>query len=1033
MYDKNEEFLEWDKFNIEILLGQGAFGQVYKATDVKLKRTVALKILNSSPDNKIEKFRREASNQAMIDHPNVCKVYEVGSYKDLNFISMQFIDGQTLDKLKDKLSIKEKAKIIKKVADGLHAAHLTGLIHRDVKPTNILVKQKIEEKLIPYITDFGIAKQLDAPALTKENIATGSPNYMSPEQASGDKYKALDIRTDIYSTGVTLYELLAGQTPHTGERSIEVMFKIINKEPKPVCQLNTLIPKDLGSIVIKCLEKDPEKRYESAKALSEDLNRFLKGDPVIARPTGIIYKTAKKIKKHPVVSTAMTLSTILIIMLLSFWISAKVQTVQNIAVAQQWGQIINNSEHITRISHMMPIHDNRDDLKKVKDEINKIKKVMKKIGKLGYGTGYYAMGKCYSIIKEQKKAKFFFDKSLKTNYKNNDLLYQLGILNGKIYLQKHDKLKRTLNSKTFKEQTKELKKEYLEKAIYMLNQVKNSKEFSSYYGQALISYINQDYETALLLCKKARTNRHWFYEALLLSGKIHITLAEHLEIKGDTIGGEREYNIAERQINKAITIAESDIDCYKALASLWIKRFTNSRKNTDKIDLYKNNAFDALNNAKIINPEDSDLNVKFSAFYWHWAEYLMEIGKNFSEFTEKGINAAQLAIKYNPKNYEAYHHLGNCYLYEGIDKMIKGNNPEVSFIKAENNFNKSIAIAPSFILNYINSAIVYAYLGQFQYLHGQNPTETLNKGVKKFLAAEKIDPNNIFIYSNLGGVYYLSGNFLYDIGQNPKYLYEKAINSYKKALELSPADNSLYVNLCGTYVSIAEYDMKLSLNPNDNLEKAVQYAKKSIELFANNSFGLINLSSAYLISAKYKLRTNQPAEKELSLAKKYCDQAIIISPNSVDALETKGNVYIDYANYLISSKKNLKKIKKMLIEGENAIKKGLKIDSEYSSLYALLSKSFSTKAKLEKNKNKKQKYLHKSYESIKNAITLSPKYVYSYKIIADVLVNLSTFDKSPKEKLAEALDYIDKALQIDPESKQFKLVKQSILKKIIKD
>ncbi len=1030
MFGNEDFFNNWDKYSLEKLLGQGAYGQVYKAVDLKLKRTVALKILTNSPINRIEKFRREARNQAKVDHPNVCKVYEVDSYKDIHYISMQYIEGETLNKLNKKLSINEKVQIIKQVAKGLHAAHLTGLIHRDIKPTNILIKQKQNGKYIPYITDFGIAKQLDSPALTKDAIASGSPNYMSPEQAAGDKYKALDIRTDIYSLGVTLYEMLTGKLPHSGETSIEVMFKIINQEPTPVCKFNPNIPKDLGSIVMKCLEKEPKKRYQSAQELTEDLNRFLKGDPVKARQSGILYKTSKKIKKHPLITTVMTLLTIFILMILSFWISDKVETAKKIAISQQLGQIINNSEHIMRIAHMMPIHNLKGDLQKVENETVKIKSLVKKMGKAGKGPGLYALGKCYLILEQEETAKSCLEKAYKTGYENDDLFYQLGIEYSKTYLKQHDKLKKALNSKTFQVEKANLKKKYIDKAIKMFDKVKNSKTYSKYYGKAYVSYINQDYDKALEYCKKSRENNNWFYEALLLSGEIHITLAEQAEIAGLFEKADKEYNLALKKIEHAIEIAKSDSNCYKTLASLWIKRFTNSRKNTDKIYIYKKNALKALKKAEITNPRDSDLYIKFAAFYWHWAEYQMEAGKDFREDVKNGIKAAKNAIKYNSKSYEAYHHLGNCYLYQGIYKMFSGENPKISFEKAKFNYEKSKEIAPSFILNYTNLGVVFAYLSQYYYFHGQNPISTLDNAVHNFLIAERIDPNNIFIYSNLGGVYYLAGNFLYDIGKDPEPQYTKAIESYEKALKLSPAENALYVNLSGTYVSIAEYKMREEISPTSYIKKAIKYAKKSIELFNNNSYGYINLASSYLISAKYTMRKGKNAEKELLLAKKYCDKAVSLTPDSVDALETKSAVYIDCVNNYIYNKIQSSNIATLLNTAETTIKKGLNIDPEYNSLHIQLAKLFLLKAKLSKNKLQIKNNLKKSLKSIQNAIKVAPKHVYSYKIAAENLVQLSEYSQNPKNELAKALEYIDKALQIDPKSDRFKKVKENIINQI---
>lgn len=1030
MNESIDIFNNWDKYKVEKLLGQGAYGNVYEAVDLKLNRTVALKILNQSLKERILRFRNEALNQAKVDHPNICKVYEVGSFNNINYIAMQFINGKTLDKIDKNISIKEKVKIIKKVANGLHAAHLTGLIHRDIKPTNIMVKEKAEGGFIPYITDFGIAKQLDSPAMTKDHLTTGSPNYMSPEQASGERYKALDIRTDIYSLGVTLYELLTGKLPHSGMISIEVMFKIINKEPEPICKVNKKIPKDLGSIVMKCLEKEPNKRYESAKELAEDLDRFLNGNPVKARSSNFFYKIKKRIIKHPVFSFAASILIIAIILLSSFYIKEKVQIAKKVKLSEELGRIINNSEKLMRISHMMKLHNIQKDKEKIAVEIKKIEEKMKSIGKLGKGPGFYALGKCYLILGNQAIAKEFFEKALKIGYSNNDLYFQLGLIYGQLYVKNYDKLSSTLNKRTFKIEKERLKKLYLNKSLEMFSKVKNNEKYLNYYGKAFINYIKQDYSNAEFYCKKAIENANWYYEAYILSSNIRTYKASLYESLGKFQEANKEYDLAQIDIKKAIDIAESDINCHKAYASLWIKRFTNSRLNLEKISYYKNKAIESLDNAKLIDPENSDLYVKYAICYWHWAEYLMEAGKEFGIYAEKGIKYGKNAIKLDPYSYEAFHHLANCYMFDGLNQMYLGNNPEKTFNLALKNYDNSKNIAPSFILNYINAGVIYAYLGQYKSFHGADPIDTLEKGIKNFKKAEKIDKNNIYIYSNLGGIYLLLGDYNFDVGNNPLKDYALAIDAYNKALKINPGENSLYVNISGTYISIAEYQLKLKTNPLENLEKAVQNGEKSIKLFKENSFGFINLSSAYLLYAQYYLNSIPNFEKYIDLAMKTGNKALTITPNSVDALETQSKALYEYASFLIKKKK-VANGASYLNKSLKLAKKGLKIDSEYSSLYIILAKIYNLKSDLMKtNRNEKLNLLKLAQDSILNGIRLSPKTAYNYKIASDIIVKLAEIEKNPNKSYVKALEYIEKAIKIDPESKKFKTVKNSILKKI---
>jgi serine/threonine-protein kinase len=268
--DKETKPKTWGRFTLELLLGKGGVGDVYKAYDPNLKRYIALKLLRHVDPEVVKRFLREARAQAQVEHMHVCKIYESGEYGGLPYIAMQYIDGQTLNELSNKLTLEEKIRIMKDVALGLHAAHRKGLIHRDVKPANIMVNQTEEGYWKPYVMDFGIAREQEAPGLTVTGVVMGTPFYMSPEHIMG-KLENMDRRCDIYSLGVTMYELLSGNPPFKGDTPMDTFMNVIHKDAQPLRKINPRIPNDIDTIVMKCIEKDPNRRYNSAKELAEDL------------------------------------------------------------------------------------------------------------------------------------------------------------------------------------------------------------------------------------------------------------------------------------------------------------------------------------------------------------------------------------------------------------------------------------------------------------------------------------------------------------------------------------------------------------------------------------------------------------------------------------------------------------------------------------------------------------------------------------------------------------------------------------------
>ncbi|MHC4945326.1 MAG: protein kinase domain-containing protein [Planctomycetota bacterium] len=290
----------------------GGMGSVYEAEQISLKRRVALKVLSphlSLSHKAILKFNREAEAASRQNHPGTITIYEVGEAEGVYYIAQEFVPGgYTLAKrLKEFREgaersadyFKNVAEIIALVADALESAHGAGVIHRDVKPSNILLTREG----LPKLTDFGLAKIEDALAITRSRDFSGTPFYVSPEQAEPGP-DGVDHRTDIYSLGVTLYEAMTLERPFSGKTSQEVLKKILTSEPKDPRKRSPLIPEDLSVICLKAMEKDPDRRYPNMEAFSEDLRRYLSGRPILAKPAGRIYKTVKWIQRHKLLSLA---------------------------------------------------------------------------------------------------------------------------------------------------------------------------------------------------------------------------------------------------------------------------------------------------------------------------------------------------------------------------------------------------------------------------------------------------------------------------------------------------------------------------------------------------------------------------------------------------------------------------------------------------------------------------------------------------------------------------------------------------------
>jgi eukaryotic-like serine/threonine-protein kinase len=299
-------------YDVEAVLGRGGMGVVYRARHRKLNRPVALKMIlagaYASPADRA-RFQQEAVAVAALRHPNVVQVYDSGEAGGRSYFTMEFVEGGTLAQklVGTPQSADQAAALVATLAEAIQVAHQSGIVHRDLKPANILLTAEGTHK----VTDFGLARRLQGGGgLTLTGVPLGTPSYMAPEQGRGHG-DVIGPATDVYALGAILYELLTGRPPFRAETAAATLQQALAEDPVPPSRLNRRVPRDLETICLKCLHKEPPRRYASAAALADDLQRYGRGEPIAARPAGRRERLARWVRRHPAAGLLATLAVLI--------------------------------------------------------------------------------------------------------------------------------------------------------------------------------------------------------------------------------------------------------------------------------------------------------------------------------------------------------------------------------------------------------------------------------------------------------------------------------------------------------------------------------------------------------------------------------------------------------------------------------------------------------------------------------------------------------------------------------------------------
>lgn len=854
--DESADFLsKWENYRIESVLGEGGMARVYKAFEPKLKRYVALKFIRSENENLKKRQLREARSQAQIEHDHVCKIYEVGEVDGKSYIAMQLIQGDTLQDCAEDMSVEQKVLAIQQVSDAVQAAHRLGIIHRDIKPTNIMVERREDGSFRPYIMDFGIAREISDPGQTAANVVIGTPAYMAPEQASGDPTK-VDRRVDVYGLGATLYHVLSGKRPFLGT-GMDVLVELTTKDPVPLKKVFSSVPEDLDIIVSKCLEKDPARRYDSARGLADDLKRYLEGEPIFARRATLRYRLAKKIQKNRTLSALIALSFVVIVASAGFSAYSYLRTARRLNLERQLSRSVEAMDWMMRVAHMAPLHDIRKETAQVLTRMQEIERIMKEAGSAGTGPGNLALGRGSLALQDYEMARSYLERAWNSGYREKEVAGALGLALGALYKRQLSEANRISDKESRERRLQALEKEYRYPAVAFLRTGSGSGSQTREYGEALLSYYEKDWEKALSLARLSAEKSPWFYEALLLEGDVYSQMGEETFQQGKYDDAKKQFESAADLYRKAEDISRSDSAVYENQCSLWRAVMEVQFDVGEDAGKSYQNSNEACKKAMIAN-SDSATPYEFSAqTAWRWGENQFEAGEDPTAAFDQAILLSRRAQKLSPDHSYAYYTLGTTFGYLADYQVRLGKDPTESLEQSITALKLAVKKDPGFGPAYGNLGVSYFSQGALAMERGEDPESYYRNAIEAYEKALEINPRNLAARSNIANTYTNLSMDAMNKGSDPTGYFQKAVENFKKALELNPNHWLIHSNLSNVYIQQTQYQLDHGKDPTETIQKVLFECRESARLKADNPYSAINTANAYLGYAEYALAKNE--------------------------------------------------------------------------------------------------------------------------------------------------------------------------------
>lgn len=703
-----------------------------------------------------------------------------------------------------------------------------------------MIEQRTDGGFRPVLMDFGLARESgDSHGLTESGAVMGTPAYMSPEQARGEA-RRLDRRSDVYSLGATLYEVLVGRPPFEDQTVINILLKVMNDPPTPLRSLDPQIPEAVELVVSKCLNKEPEQRYQTAKALAEDLGRYLSTERVQAKRLSYTYRLTYWARQNRTLAALAAILCVTVISALGIGIRARIIAVQKerrakeqAELSRRIGQSVQDLEWVARTAYLLPLHDTSYEQKLVRDRMTEIQQELQGHSDIGPRLEAYARGRGLLALHDFGGAQTELARAERLGHVDLELDYALGRALGELYSQALDDARKSGDKSFFEQRKAELDAELLRPALRYLQRSRALRSVSSLYVEGLIAYFQQDFDLALTRAEQAQKLAPWLYEAVKLGGDVLLERARAERDRGDHDRAAQHFAESVARYKQAAEIGRSDHSVHEALAEAYIRWEELDFYRGKNPEPYLQEALRAADKALVAAPKASHGHTKKAFAYDFMAQYTQRTGNlnRLLELRNIQRTEGESAIQMHPDD---------PYAHE-ITGIAKFRTSEISpnsrhFLKdSYKHFETSITAKKRFPWAYNDYAIALLAESKLQQQSNQSPIETIQRAVALAEKALTIDPGYIYAMNTITAASLRASTWLIEHGQDPSVWIQKGIQAASQVLAINKNFPLAHGNIGTILMNKSFYELLAGINLSGSKAACISSFRQMINISGSSA------------------------------------------------------------------------------------------------------------------------------------------------------------------------------------------------------